>query len=99
MKLGQLAKRAKKMMDQRGGSDALKQDAQELRDIARGQGTLQDKAKRAAEALREPGAAGAAGASAPGEAGEDTPAPPTPAPPREQAPTDTPEGPPPAGGA
>jgi hypothetical protein len=88
LKLGRLAQRAKQVIDQRGGSDALKKDADELRDIARGGGSLQDKAKKAAQALKEPGAAGA-------PAPTDTPPPPTPAPPREQAPTDTPEGPPP----
>ena len=36
----------------------LKQDAEELKDIARGRGNTQDKAKRAAEALKDPGAPG-----------------------------------------
>jgi hypothetical protein len=34
----------------------LKQDAEELRDIAKGPGTMGDQAKRAADALKEPGA-------------------------------------------
>jgi hypothetical protein len=56
MNLRSLANKAKQMVDRRGGSSALKQDAQELRDIARGPGTVGDKAKAAAQALREPGA-------------------------------------------
>lgn len=54
MRFGDLAKRAKDMVDQRGGTEALKRDAQELRKIASGSGSVQDKAKRAAEALRRP---------------------------------------------
>jgi hypothetical protein len=51
-----VAGQAKQMIDKRGGSESLKEDADELRDIAEGPGTLSEKAKRAAEALREPGA-------------------------------------------
>ena len=58
MRFGDLVNKAKKVVDQRGGTDALKQDAEELKDIARGGGTAQDKAKRAAEALKDPGAPG-----------------------------------------
>jgi hypothetical protein len=58
MRFGDLVNKAKKVVDQRGGTDALKQDAEELKDIARGRGTTQDKAKRAAEALQDPGAPG-----------------------------------------
>jgi hypothetical protein len=58
MRFGDLVNKAKKVVDQRGGTDALKQDAEELKDIARGQGSAQDKAKRAAEALKDPGAPG-----------------------------------------
>jgi hypothetical protein len=58
MRFGDLVNKAKKVVDQRGGTEALKQDAEELRDIARGKGNAQDKAKRAAEALKEPGAPG-----------------------------------------
>jgi hypothetical protein len=58
MKLNQLFKRAKKVVDDRGGTDALKQDAQELADIAKGRGSTGDKAKAAAEALKDPGAPG-----------------------------------------
>ena len=58
MKLNQLFKRAKKVVDDRGGTDSLKQDAQELADIAKGRGSTGDKAKAAAEALKDPGAPG-----------------------------------------
>ncbi len=60
MRFGDLVNKAKKVVDQRGGTEALKQDAEELKDIARGRGNTQDKAKRAAEALKEPGAPGRA---------------------------------------
>ena len=58
MRFGDLVNKAKKVVDHRGGTEALKQDAEELKDIARGGGTTQDKAKRAAEALKDPGAPG-----------------------------------------
>jgi hypothetical protein len=56
MNLGQIASKAKQLVDKRGGSDSLKQDADELKDIASGSGSLSDKAKAAAEAIKEPGA-------------------------------------------
>jgi hypothetical protein len=58
MKLGSLMDRAKRVVEQRGGTDALKKDAEELKDIAAGKGSTQAKAKRAAEALKDPGAPG-----------------------------------------
>jgi hypothetical protein len=58
MKLNDLVNRAKQVMEKRGGTDALKKDAEELKDIARGPGTAQEKAKRAADALKDPGAPG-----------------------------------------
>jgi hypothetical protein len=54
--LRRLADRAKKIVDRRGGTDALKEDATELKDIATGEGTLKDKAKAAADAVKDPGA-------------------------------------------
>jgi hypothetical protein len=51
-----LADKAKQVFEQRGGAKAAKEDAQELHDIAEGQGSATDKAKTAAEAIREPGA-------------------------------------------
>jgi hypothetical protein len=63
--LRRLADRAKNVVDKRGGTGALKEDAEELKDIAKGEGSLKDKAKAAGEAMKDPGAAGA---------GEDKPA-------------------------
>jgi hypothetical protein len=59
MDLGRLARRAKQMVDKRGGTDALREDAGELSDIVRGKGSAGDKAKAAADALKDPGAPGA----------------------------------------
>jgi hypothetical protein len=53
-----LADQAKKVVDKRGGTDALKEDADELKDIAKGKGSLKDKAKEATEAIKDPGAEG-----------------------------------------
>ena len=53
-----LTDRAKDVVDKRGGMDSLKEDAQELRGVAKGEGSLKDKAKAAAEAVKEPGASG-----------------------------------------
>ncbi|HEX2415899.1 MAG TPA: hypothetical protein VHJ37_11870 [Thermoleophilaceae bacterium] len=58
MRLNDLVNRAKQVVEKRGGSDALKEDAQELKNIASGKGSTKDKAKRAAEALKDPGAPG-----------------------------------------
>ncbi len=58
MDLGKLADEAKKLVDERGGMDSLKEDAEELKDIATGDGSLADKAKEAAEAIKDPGAPG-----------------------------------------
>jgi len=55
--LGRLAKRAKDLAEKRGGSEALKGDADELKGIAKGKGSIKDKAKAAAGALKEPGKA------------------------------------------
>jgi hypothetical protein len=57
MDLKNLQRKAKQLIDKRGGTESLKEDAQELRDIARGGGSTGDKAKRAADALKHPGAA------------------------------------------
>ena len=65
MDIEKLADQAKKLIDERGGMDALKEDAEELKDIAQGGGSLTDKAKAAAEAIQDPGAKG-----------DDTPPPP-----------------------
>ena len=54
-----LADKAKDLVEKRGGTDALKEDAAELKDIAKGKGSLADKAKAAAAALKDPGEGGA----------------------------------------
>jgi len=56
--LRRLTDQAKKLVEKRGGTDALKEDAEELKDIATGEGSMKDKAKAAGEAVKEPGAPG-----------------------------------------
>jgi hypothetical protein len=56
MDLRRLSARAKDLVEKRGGSESLKQDAEQLKEIAKGKGTLSDKAKAAAAALKDPGA-------------------------------------------
>ncbi len=58
MDLKKLGQQAKSLVDKRGGSDSVKEDASELRDIAKGQGSLADKAKAAVAAIKDPGEAG-----------------------------------------
>ncbi|HKZ15172.1 MAG TPA: hypothetical protein VJL81_15150 [Solirubrobacterales bacterium] len=55
MDLKKLFNKGKKMVDERGGVDSLKEDAQEVANIAKGKGSLSDKAKDAAAAIKEPG--------------------------------------------
>lgn len=55
MDLKRLFDKGKKMVDERGGVDSLKEDAGELAGIAKGKGSLTDKAKEAAAAIKEPG--------------------------------------------
>jgi hypothetical protein len=56
MDLKKLAAKAKDTIDKRGGMDSLKADAEELKKVAKGKGSLSDKAKAAAKAIKEPGA-------------------------------------------
>jgi hypothetical protein len=65
-----VADQARLVINKRGGTESLKEDADELRDIAEGPGTLSDKAKRAAEAVREPGAHAEQGGETGGAGGE-----------------------------
>jgi hypothetical protein len=51
-----IADKAKDQVEKRGGSDTLKEDAAELKGIAKGEGSLKDKAKAAGKALKDPGA-------------------------------------------
>ena len=60
MDLKRLFSKGKKIVDDRGGVESLKQDAAELQGIAKGKGSLSDKAKGAAAAIKEPGAPGGA---------------------------------------
>jgi hypothetical protein len=52
-----LAQQAKKAVDKRGGTEALKADLGELQKIAKSEGSLGTKAGKAAAALKEAGAA------------------------------------------
>ncbi len=54
--LKKVAEKAKQEVDKRGGTDALKEDANELKGIAKGKGSLKDKAKAAGQAIKDPGA-------------------------------------------
>lgn len=58
MDLKRLFNKGKKIVDERGGVDSLKEDAEELKGIAKGKGSLTDKAKDAAAAVKDPGAPG-----------------------------------------
>ncbi len=58
MNLKRLTDRAKDLVNKRGGTGALKEDAGELKDIAAGEGSLKNKAKAAGEAIKDPGAPG-----------------------------------------
>ncbi|HXR61704.1 MAG TPA: hypothetical protein VN732_10280 [Solirubrobacterales bacterium] len=55
MNFKNLANKAKDTIDKRGGVESLKADAEELKKVAKGGGSLSDKAKAAAQALKEPG--------------------------------------------
>jgi hypothetical protein len=69
MDLKSLTDRVKGIFQSRGGAEAAKTDAKEVVDIAKGPGSMTDKAKDAAEALKDPGAPGqdAAGQDAPSQ--------------------------------
>ncbi|MGD9694860.1 MAG: hypothetical protein AB7V42_04260 [Thermoleophilia bacterium] len=56
--LDKITDKAKELLESRGGLDALKEDAAELKDIATGDGSLTDKAKDALEAIKDPGKPG-----------------------------------------
>ena len=55
MDLSSLTKQAKKLVKKRGGVESLKENAKELKDIVQAKGSAAGKAKKAAEALRNPG--------------------------------------------
>jgi len=56
MDFKKLADKAKDTIEKRGGMDSLKADAEELKKVAKGKGSLGDKAKAAAQAIKQPGA-------------------------------------------
>ena len=53
-----IADKAKEQVDKRGGTDSLKEDMAEIKDIAKSKGSVSDKAKAAGKAISEPGAEG-----------------------------------------
>ena len=65
-----LMDKVKNLVSKRGGADALKEDAGELKDIASGSDSLTDKAKDAADAVKDPGAPGDEGSSNPEQPAE-----------------------------
>jgi hypothetical protein len=70
MDFKKLANKAKETIDKRGGVESLKADAEELKKVAQGKGSLSDKAKAAAKAIKEPGERGQ-GKSATHEGGKE----------------------------
>jgi hypothetical protein len=58
MGLDDLAAKAKQVIAERGGSEALKEDATEVKDDLGREGSLTEKARKAAEDLKDPGASG-----------------------------------------
>jgi hypothetical protein len=82
-----LQRKARQLIDRRGGSDRLKADADELKDIAKSPGSVADKAKRAGDALKDPGAKGPDTPATPHSPATDNARPPVP--------TAEPPGPPP----
>ena len=54
----ELTDRAKGVVDKRGGTDSLKEDFGELKNIAKGEGTLKEKAQKAKDAVKDPGRRG-----------------------------------------
>jgi hypothetical protein len=58
MNLGSLTDKAKDLFKQRGGKEAAKQDAEELKDIMRSEESASEKAKDAFEAIKDPGKPG-----------------------------------------
>jgi hypothetical protein len=74
MNFKSLQRKAKQLIDRRGGTDSLKADAEELKDIAKGPGSFADKAKRAGGALKEPGGKGPDAPASPNSPATDEPA-------------------------
>ncbi len=69
-----MANRAREIVEKRGGPQSVKEDAEELQEIAKGQGTMSDKLKRAAQAIKDPAARrGASAQTGPATAGVSEP--------------------------
>jgi hypothetical protein len=73
MNFKKLTDKAKQVVDSRGGVDSLKEDAQQLREIAKGEGSLKDKAKEAVSAVKSPGGDAEVAGSAADPTAEATP--------------------------
>jgi hypothetical protein len=58
MGIDDLVDKGKQEVQERGGTDALKEDASEVREDVGEQGSAQDKAKDIAEDVKDPGAPG-----------------------------------------
>ncbi len=58
MDFNKLKDKAKSMIDKRGGTESVKEDAGELKDVATSDESLTEKGKDAAEAIKDPGAPG-----------------------------------------
>lgn len=58
MDFQKLARRAQGIYEERRGSEAARKDADEIKAIAKGPGTLAEKARRTADALKDPGGPG-----------------------------------------
>ena len=68
MDFKKLTDKAKDVVEKRGGTESVKEDAGELKDIFKGKGSLTEKAKEAAAAIKDPGAPGPDEPGAHGEA-------------------------------
>jgi hypothetical protein len=55
VKFNKLTEKAKQAIERRGGMDSLKEDLQEVKEAATGRGSLKQKARAAADALKTPG--------------------------------------------
>jgi hypothetical protein len=53
-----LMEKAKELFTRRGGAEAAKQDAQEVKDVAQSDASTSDKAKEGFQAVKDPGAPG-----------------------------------------
>lgn len=78
MGLRDLSGKAKQVFEERGGSERLKQDGDALKNIARGEGSLSEKAKAGLGTLRDEPTGTGHQAGGPGETGAERAADPPP---------------------